>query len=202
MEYGKNIYMHNSQLVFGFHGCDLEVKNRVLAGECHLQKSVNDYDWLGNGIYFWLNDPNRAMEWAKQSKKVKIPAVIGAVIDLGECLNFSERASVEMLKNAYTALMNERKKLGLNLKLENTVPDAGGFNLIRKLDCAVIEKLHSIIEQESEALQYETVYGYFQEGKAAYEGAGIMEKTHVQICVRNIDNIKCYFDPIIDKKSI
>ena len=38
---------------------------------------------------------------------------------------------------------------------------------------------------------------YFQEGKDAFEGSGIKEKSHIQICVRNTDCIKGYFLPRI-----
>jgi hypothetical protein len=35
-----------------FHGCDKDVAEAVLSGQATLQPSENDYDWLGNGIYF------------------------------------------------------------------------------------------------------------------------------------------------------
>lgn len=44
------------------------------------------YDWLGNGMYFWEQNLERAWEWAKSGRtnpKVHIaePTVIGAVIE-------------------------------------------------------------------------------------------------------------------------
>ena len=81
---------------------------------------------------------------------------------------------------------------GLALK-ENKVPDAGGFSLIRPLDCAVISHLHTMMEKVG--VSFDTVYGYFQEGEEAFPGAGIREKSHVQICVRNLSCIKGYFIP-------
>ena len=45
--------------VLGFHGCDRSVGENVLSGKTRLRKSSNDYDWLGNGIYFWENNPQR-----------------------------------------------------------------------------------------------------------------------------------------------
>ena len=45
--------------------------------------SDNDYDWLGNGIYFWEEAPARAYEWAKW-KFEDDAAVIGAKIRLGQ----------------------------------------------------------------------------------------------------------------------
>ena len=63
-----------------------------------MKPSENTYDWLGHGIYFWEHNYQRALEWAQQSPKVEHPAVIGAVIDLGYCLNLTDSASTDYLK--------------------------------------------------------------------------------------------------------
>ena len=52
-----------------YHGCDREIAEAVLSGKGTLQPSENDYDWLGPGIYFWVDSPNRALDWAKDRKK-------------------------------------------------------------------------------------------------------------------------------------
>ena len=54
--------MRSAALVLGYHGCDREVGERILGGGGHLQSSENDYDWLGSGIYFWGDNPSRALE--------------------------------------------------------------------------------------------------------------------------------------------
>ena len=92
-------------LVLGFHGCDEEVAEKVLSGRDRLLSSVNEYDWLGHGIYFWENNPIRAHEYAeimgKHPERVKHPirkpAAVGAIIDLGNCLNLLESKSVDIL---------------------------------------------------------------------------------------------------------
>ncbi|MDR1093643.1 MAG: hypothetical protein LBL66_05790 [Clostridiales bacterium] len=157
-----------------------------------LQKSFNDYDWLGNGVYFWENDPLRALEWAVKNKK-KNPAVIGAVIDLGCCLSLLERGAVKLLQSSYAQLLNDAEKTGLNLP-KNTA-ETHGHKLIRRLDCAVFEKLHETVKA-SKADTYDTVIGAFMEGRPAYEGTEIAEQSHIQICVRNIECIKGYFLPL------
>lgn len=64
--------------------------------------------------------------------------------------------------------------------------------LLRKLDCAVINHLHQV--RVSAGLpSFDTVRGFFLEGDRIYPGAGFLEKTHVQICVRNLDCIKGVF---------
>ena len=52
----ESLYSRRSNLVIGFHGCDQSVVEKVIAGKTELIASTNDYDWLGNGIYFWENN--------------------------------------------------------------------------------------------------------------------------------------------------
>ena len=90
------MYSTRSGLILGFHGCDESVAHTVLNGHSFLKTSSNNYDWLGNGIYFWENSPSRAYEYADYLRKhpkrslgiITKPAVVGAVIDLGICLDF------------------------------------------------------------------------------------------------------------------
>ena len=56
------LYSKRSNLVLGFHGCDATVVEKVLNQQDVLRPSENDYDWLGNGIYFWENNNSRALE--------------------------------------------------------------------------------------------------------------------------------------------
>jgi|GEM_PF-2644948 len=60
--------------VFAFHGCDRRIRDAVLLGRQKLLASLNTYDWLGTGIYFWEHGPGRALEWAIQQSKRKIPS--------------------------------------------------------------------------------------------------------------------------------
>ena len=199
--FDSRIYQNLPQIVLGFHGCDQSVVDRVLTDpSMHLKPSKNSYDWLGNGVYFWLNDPQRAYEWAEAYAKrrpdvVKKPAVLGAVIDLGNCLNLCEREAILLLQKSYSDLSNAFAELGLNIDTEvkNKWPDPGGFKILRELDCLIIE--HGVSLVADQGYKFDTVYGYFQEGEAAYPGSEIREKTHIQIAVRNLDCIKGYFLP-------
>jgi len=48
------VYSKRAGLVLGFHGCDRSIRDKVVSIEGgQLIPSMNDYDWLGNGIYFW-----------------------------------------------------------------------------------------------------------------------------------------------------
>ena len=106
------MYTTLPSFVLGFHGCDQSVANRVVRGKCPLRPSKNDYDWLGHGIYFWENDPERALEYAKMLQehprrgqgKISEPAVLGAVIDLGHCLNLMEAGALGSVRSTYDTL--------------------------------------------------------------------------------------------------
>lgn len=201
--YDPSIYQQRGQYVLGFHGCDKNVAMRILNSKSeHLTYSRNDYDWLGSGVYFWENDPVRAYEWAEQSQKrnpeaIKVPFVIGAVIELKCCLNLCERQSIAFLRQSYNELDKVLTLFGKDIRQEycNYIPDEGGFNLKRPLDCTIINLTCN--KAKMNGLSFDTVYGYFQEGKDAFEGSGIKEKSHIQICVRNTDCIKGYFLPRI-----
>lgn len=202
-DFENGFYQKSRQTVLGFHGCDRSIAEEILKSqEKHLRPSENTYDWLGSGIYFWLNDPMRAYEWACETQKrnpakVQEPYVIGAIINLGNCLDLCERHSISSLQKAYFDLEIAFEEMDIDMYkiLKNKQPDSGGFNLIRPLDCAVINHLHEMSDETG--VSYDSVYGYFQEGSDAYEGAGIKEKSHIQICVRNTDCIKGYFLPRI-----
>lgn len=60
------------------------------------------------------------------------------------------------------------------------------------LDCAVINHLHDLVTEAGEQ-SFDTVRALFPQGKRIYRTAGFMRQTHVQISVRNPDNIKGIF---------
>lgn len=189
--------------VLGYHGCDRSIGERVVAGEVRLLHSKRDYDWLGPGAYFWESDPLRALEWAQSrasERKIETPFVVGAVIDLRNCLDLLNREDLEILRGAHASFMKMQQKAGLEVP-ENR--SAGGRadadRVLRFLDCAVIKHLHSILDQRSEGSgrlePYDTVRGFFTEGGSLYEGSGFRRKSHVQIAVRNDACIRGLFVP-------
>ena len=195
------MYSRLPYFVFGFHGCDITTKEAVISGKTELIPSKNDYDWLGSGIYFWEQNYQRALEFAKMSQlnpkkrftnfPINEPAVIGAVIDFGYCLNLLDSAHISKLQMAYNLLKNATMLSGKEMPANSGhYPDKP----LRRLDRAVIEMLHTH-EEDEKSKPYDTVRGIFQEGGDTYPGAGFREQTHIQICVRNINCIKGYFDP-------
>jgi hypothetical protein len=196
------MYSKRSGLTLAFHGCDKSVCKNVLNGKSTLFKSHNDYDWLGNGIYFWEYDPDRAIEYARiiqkypkrTAGKIKNPAVIGAVIDLGYCLDLVNFKNLNLVRQAYNLLNESFSMQGLKLPENLPIGNTGDL-LIRRLDCAVIETLHKINEDKGNK-EYDSVRGVFWEGKELYPNSGFKEKNHIQICIRNTNCIKGYFLPL------
>jgi hypothetical protein len=63
------MYSTKPGLVIGFHGCDSSVRTAIVLNKTSLIPSKNDYDWLGNGIYFWENNRLRAKQFADDLQK-------------------------------------------------------------------------------------------------------------------------------------
>lgn len=199
------MYSNLPNLVLAFHGCDEETYKKVLYNHEPLLPSHNEYDWLGNGIYFWENSLSRAQEWAEAycerhhtkhpDEEKKKPAVIGAVISLGHCLNLTDYGSASILKTGYDILSYELSLQGKELPVNKNVGKNRDF-LLRELDCAVIQRIHQY-NHEMQNKSYDSVRGVFIEGNPVYPESGIMEKSHVQLCIVNPNCIKGYFRPLL-----
>lgn len=190
-----------TSFVLGYHGCDRAVAHKAVLEGAKILQSDKDYDWLGPGAYFWESDPTRALEWAEWKHRrgqYKEPCVIGAVIDLGNCLNLVSRDDVELLRAAHNSFKQVQTKAGLPLpKNQNPKGAKDKDRILRYLDCAVFRHLHQIMAQKQNAdpdfPTYDSVRGMFVEGGKAFTGSGIYRKSHVQIAVRNPTCIKGVF---------
>lgn len=166
------------QLIFGYHGCELDVAERIVLGRDALKASENSWDWLGTGAYFWEGAPDRARDWA--NKHCKSPAVLGAVIDLGRCMNLMDVAEQRMLQRTFTELLN-RIDLPINKRH------------CHDLDCLVVNRACEYYFRSGRA--FDTVRGAFPEGDPVFADSKILTMTHVQICVRNPEVVVAYFLP-------
>lgn len=150
---------------------------------------------MGEGSYFWENDPLRAFQWATDPRrKFENPSVVGSVIELGKSLDLMTQSGIAAVKVAYDGFMAMTQKSGLPAP-ENVDPasDPSGDKILRRLDCAVMNYLFGILETAEESdpknQPYQTVRALFPEGNELYAGAGFQEKTHIQICVREPEQI-------------
>lgn len=202
--------MYNTRpgLLIGFHGCDVSRQQQLLHNSKVIPKSEKPFDWLGHGMYFWENNHDRALQWARDNRErggtIKEPAVVGAAIDLGYCCDLLDDSFTKMVSVYYRLMATEyesiRKALPVN---KDSASDHYKDRLIRFLDCATIEFMHeyarkqAAIEMKSRSAKtiklFDSIRGAFLEGGEAYPGAGISAKAHIQICVRNPNCIKGFF---------
>jgi hypothetical protein len=180
--------------IIGYHSCDKEVGLKVLNGLDTLNKSDNPWDWLGEGVYFWEQNPYRALEYSievskgKQinKKKINTPFVLGAIIELGNCLNILEPQSIKLLFESFKSFEKIHKETNKDLPINK------GNN--RALDCAVIKYIHQSISKTN-SQPFDTVRSLFDEGIEVYKGASFTTRNHIQVCVTNLSMIKGYFLP-------
>jgi hypothetical protein len=161
--------------------------------------SDRDYDWLGSGAYFWEADQVRALEWAEwkvSQGQYHKASVLGAVIELRNCLDLSNREDIPLVRGAYNSFIESRAKLGQDIPANRSLKgDHNADRVLRFLDCAVINHLHNAIDADPDVPPFDTVRGMFTEGAEVYPGCGFKEKTHVQIAVRNKACIRGVFFP-------
>lgn len=192
------MYTAKPSFVYGFHGLDKQVALQILTQQDNFKHSNNHYDWLGHGVYFWENNYERAVQYAiedskRKHSKIKEPFVLGAIIDLGNCLDLLDQKYLDFLSLAY----NDLKQ---SLELENkALPTNSSFSekdfdfRKRELDCAVIRHAHQLAENEG--MHFDSVRAAFWEGEPLYEGAGFKKQNHIQIAVLNPNCIKGIFLP-------
>jgi hypothetical protein len=205
-----------TSFVLGYHGCERALAFELVTGDTLLEPSNKPYDWVGPGVYFWQSDPQRAWEWAEQrhrDEKISQPGVVGAVIDLGNCLDLLTRENQDLLSWAYDAMKGAYTAAGKKLPANRNSSHGGDKDrLLRELDCAVIRYLHAAMDAEAvpdaDGYQlsgplpfFDSVRGMFTEGDQIYPDASFYTKSHVQIAVRNPESIKGLFLPpeLIDR---
>lgn len=191
------MYASKSSYIIGFHGLDEDIGKQALNGEIELSHSRNAYDWLGNGVYFWENSCERARQYAiedskRKKSKIKKPFVIGAVLDLGNCLDLLDKKYLDYLLYAYKKMEEELIEQGKTLP-ENKKFGKKDFDFKnRELDCAVIRYAVALTEETN---RFDSVRSVFWEGDDLYEHAGFKTHNHIQLSILNQNCIKGIFLP-------
>jgi hypothetical protein len=178
-----------ARIILGYHGAKVGepseyAKNLLLGvvGVDEWKPSENEFDWLGGGIYFWEHSPERARRWAGADGMV-----IGAVIQLGQCLDLTDVQNTELLLHYYNSLETSYRAKGLDLPA-----NSGRDVKNRRLDCLVINNLTAAKSQ-----QIQTVRGAFEEGGDAFPGSALKKETHIQVAVRDRQCILGVFRPFM-----
>jgi hypothetical protein len=187
--------MRYDRTVIAYHGCPAEVEERIHAGEI-FKVSENAWDWLGRGVYFWEFGLDRAWGWAQEQGQRKgfTPAVVGAVIQLGECFDLLDTHATQYLAGYAKVYVQSLRSAGKDVP-RNTGHEFGK----RNFDCALLNSaLHAV--ETVDGIRYQTVRCGFTEGERIYEDSeGIQSElrahSHVQIVVRDLACIIGTFRP-------
>jgi hypothetical protein len=176
-------------VIRGYHGtsatqADVIVRDGFLS-------SHNDYDCLGNGVYFFEDGLAQARAWAKRAHPSD-PAVVQADIRLEDCMDLKDSLGwLPLLAQAHDEVLRVSREQGLPPPRQT-----GGAH---RLDRLVIELTVSILEREG--IRIRTVRGVFAEGEPAFPGSFLSEGSHVQVAVRDTDligNVNVVPDGVLD----
>lgn len=162
--------------------------------------SFRTWDWLGDGVYFWLDGPERALLWARERRYLD-PVVVAADLDLTTCLDLTRPAHQALVRSMHMKLLAEAVQAGLDLPENSDLKlDPYHDRKNRSLDRLVINSTCLEVEaayndarahgQSSPMAPFASVRGVFQEGGPVYPGAGFHEASHVQVAVRDLSCIR------------
>jgi len=199
------MYNAKPSIIYGFHGTDRDIALKILNQQDNFYHSNNDYDWLGQGVYFWENNLERAKQYAEEdskrsNSKIQNPFVLGAVIELGNCLDLLDQRYIDFLQYAFEQLKNDMCAEGKNLP-KNGKFGKNDFDFKRReLDCAVIRYACTLAKKEG--MPFDSVRAAFIEGEPVYEGARFFTGNHIQIAIINLDCIKGVFLPRIKQEEV
>jgi hypothetical protein len=162
--------MRYDRRVLAYHGTSSAIAARLLAGE-PFTRSSNKTDWLGPGIYFWEDGPDRAMRWAR-AKHSKSPAVVGAILHLGNCYDLMDTTFTDDLAKGA-------------LVFHEAVPQPAPRNRgkARYRDAAVIDWW--LDQLAARGTVYQTVRRGFDEGDLVHPEMSITREAHIQIAIRD-----------------
>lgn len=170
--------------IIGYHGTRMSTAKDIVLGEQLFSPSVNEDDWLGNGIYFWEYGPQRAWRWAKDRYQDEEIAVLGAMIRLQNCFDLLDPDNVLALEKHYAQMIADCKATGI------TPPK--NVRSSKYLDCRVFEYVYAASEAAGEAVDSCRAVFVPSGGRKQrpWTASGIFHGAHIQICVRNVSCIQ------------
>ena len=170
----------------GYHGTDLECAKKILKNDFTFK--YNDSHWLGNGIYFFLDEALAKWWTNKPSKRFGTDVSVGAIIKCnvilkeGHFLDLRNLSHFEFLVETYYTEFLPILKNGAFNKSQLTLP---------KIRCSYCDFLN-------EHYDIDVIIGNFSEPEQAYlpfeyaTSNSILNLFYIeaQICVFETSNIK------------
>lgn len=158
--------------VIGYHGTSVQAARRILSSG--FEVSRNEYDWLGDGAYFFQDAPVRALEWARQ-RFGDDAAVIGAEIDLDGCIDLLDIPWERVIVRAFELYIEHLTQSGLPVPTQSRGA--------HRLDRGVLNYLVDRMARNGRYVQ--SMRAVFAEGEPMYPGSALLTRGHVQIAVRD-----------------
>jgi hypothetical protein len=164
--------LRSSIHVRGYHGTSAEGAASILHEGFWISR--NEYDWLGDGVYFWQDAPRRAWEWANMRYGADA-AVVGALIRLDDCMDLLDIYWSRALTDTYNAYLAQSKRARLSLPRQTRGA--------HRLDRAVINYAVGVLAEQGIVIR--SVRAAFVEGTPVYPRSALLDRSHVQIAVRD-----------------
>jgi hypothetical protein len=169
--------VQRAPVIRGYHGTSAAQAEAIVRDG--FVPSDNDYDCLGNGVYFFEDGLDQARSWAERAHPSE-PAVVQADVRLEDCMDLKDSLGwVPLLAQAHDEVLRVSREQGLPLP-EQTSGE-------HRLDRVVIE--FTVAALEREGIRIRSVRGVFAEGPPAFPGSFLSEGSHVQVAVRDTDLI-------------
>lgn len=93
----------------GYHGTDSQCAQQILKSQ-QFKKSNDDEEWLGDGAYFFENDKQQAVYYAKKAKKIVDYKVISVAIQSNSLLDLIDTETYESFEQFAYKLKDRYKK--------------------------------------------------------------------------------------------
>ncbi len=158
--------------VTGFHGTSRASSGSILANGFDLSR--NEYDWLGEGVYFFQDAPLRARDWARE-RFGREAAVVMATIDLDGCMDLLDIGWQENLTETFHLLKSDARRSGVTLPVQSKGA--------HRLDASVVDATVDMLRKKGQIVR--SVRAAFVEGQPLYPGSALHGRTHIQIAVRD-----------------
>ncbi len=197
--------MNEGALILAYHGCDITVRDRLVKGTlARLKPSVNCYDWLGDGVYFFEGDAERAFGFADASHRaaekllsarpIVTPSVVGAVLAVSRCWDMTTVSGQRIYQSALAELRVSRDLCGRPMPVNRAADLEDETVLLRGLDRAVFNIGHQMLERDGQP-PFQMVRAAFYQGRPIVDGGEFRSGTHLQLALRDQQCVIGWFLP-------
>lgn len=121
----------------GYHGTNSKCAQQILQSQL-FRKSSDDEEWLGEGAYFFENDKQQAVYYAKKAKKIIDYKVISVNIQTNSLLDLIDTETYEafqqfayMLKDRYKKRKDKKPRQLMNSVVLNAMYKLKPYEVVR-----------------------------------------------------------------------